>query len=36
VLPDNRRMLQRAQHLGFRIRQRGDGTGALELGKDVD
>jgi acetyltransferase len=36
VLPDNRRMLELAQHLGFRIKPRGDDPGAIELGKDVD
>jgi acetyltransferase len=36
VLPDNRRMLQLAKNLGFRIKPRGDDPGAIELGKDVD
>jgi acetyltransferase len=36
VLPDNRRMLQLAKNLGFRIKPRSDDPGAIELGKDVD
>jgi acetyltransferase len=36
VLPDNSRMLQLAQTLGFRIKPRGEDFSAVELGKDVD
>jgi len=36
VLPDNRRMLQLAQTLGFRIKTNSDDPSAIELGKDVD
>ena len=36
VLPDNRRMLELAQDLGFRIKPRGEDFSAVELGKDVD
>ena len=36
VLPDNRRMLQLAQQLGFRIKPGGDDPSAIELGKDVE
>ncbi len=36
VLPDNRRMLQLAKDLGFRIKPGGDDFSAVELGKDVD
>lgn len=35
VLPDNQRMLQLAQRLGFRIKPRNDDPSAIELGKDV-
>jgi acetyltransferase len=36
ILPDNRRMLQLAQRLGFRIKQGADDPSAIELGKDVE
>jgi acetyltransferase len=36
VLPDNRRMLQLAKDLGFRVKPGGDDPSAVELGKDVD
>jgi acetyltransferase len=36
VLPDNRRMLELAQDLGFRVKPGGDDPSAVELGKDVD
>jgi acetyltransferase len=36
VLPDNRRMLQLATNLGFRIKPSNEDPGAIELGKDVD
>jgi acetyltransferase len=36
VLPDNRRMLELAQDLGFRLKPRGEDFSAVELGKDVD
>jgi acetyltransferase len=36
VLPDNRRMLELAKNLGFRIKPSVDDPGAIELGKDVD